>query len=74
MASYLNLRIASDLGNRFRPYAEKLKWSDAKFTEEALRTICEMIEQPLKRVVPDIVIQIDALKLAGSPLQSGIAK
>ncbi len=66
MTSYFNLRIHAPTGDRMKPYAAALGWSPNRFAERCIAVLCDMIEQPSKRTLPDIVAMLDAVRAAGS--------
>ncbi len=60
MAKYLNLRIAAAVGERLKPHAEALEWTPNKFAEKCVQIVLDMIEDPSKRVLPEVVAMLDA--------------
>jgi len=77
MSQYLNLRIRRPTGDRMKPHAAALGWSPNYFAERCVATLCDMIEDPGRRTLPDIVAMLDALlaasrqPLPGAPTPSG---
>lgn len=66
MASYLNLRIPTELGERLKPHAEAIGYTDNKFAAECVAAICDLIEYADARNVPRIVVQVDAVRRAAA--------
>jgi hypothetical protein len=64
MPQYLNLRIPDPTGDRLKPHAAALGWSPNYFAERCIATLCDMIEDPGKRTLPDIVAMLDARRAA----------
>ncbi len=64
MPDYFNLRVPGPTGDRMKPHALALGWSPNGFAERCIATICDMIEDPSKRTLPEMVAMIDALRAA----------
>jgi hypothetical protein len=64
MASYLNLRIPTELGERMKPHAAAIGYTDNKFASECIAAILDLIDYVDARNVPRIVVQVDAVRRA----------
>lgn len=60
MATYFNLRIAKAVGDRMKPHAEAMEWTPNKFAEKCVQIVCDMIEDPARRTIPELVAMLDA--------------
>ena len=74
MSSYLNLRIASAVGDRLKPHAAALNWSPNAFAEQCVVAVLDMIEDESLRTVPDMVVMLDAKRNRSRPSLGGAVK
>lgn len=74
MSSYLNLRIASAVGDRLKPHAAALNWSPNAFAEQCVVAVLDMIEDESLRTVPDMVVMLDAKRNRSRPTLGGAVK
>ena len=74
MSSYLNLRIAIAVGDRLKPHAEALNWSPNAFAEQCVVAVLNMIENEASRLVPDMVVMLDAKRNRNRPALGGAVK
>ncbi|XHR27848.1 MAG: toxin-antitoxin system HicB family antitoxin [Chthoniobacteraceae bacterium] len=73
MSRYLSLRINAKVGERIAAHAKELQWSSNQFAEKAIEAVCDIIEKPESRNLPDFITMIDALhahQKAPVPLKS----
>ncbi|MDD5350289.1 MAG: hypothetical protein PHQ12_08780 [Chthoniobacteraceae bacterium] len=60
------------MGDRVALHAKALHWSSNQFAEKAIEAVCDLIEKPDSRNLPDFVAMLDALranKKAPTPLK-----
>jgi hypothetical protein len=74
MSTYLNLRIASAVGDRLKPHAAALNWSPNAFAEQCVVAVLDMIEDESLRTVPDMVVMLDAKRNRSRPALGGAVK
>jgi hypothetical protein len=74
MSTYLNLRIASAVGDRLKPHAAALNWSPNAFAEQCVVAVLDMIEDESLRTVPDMVVMLDAKRNRNRPALGGAVK
>jgi hypothetical protein len=74
MSTYLNLRIASAVGDRLKPHASALNWSPNAFAEQCVVAVLDMIEDESLRTVPDMVVMLDAKRNRSRPALGGAVK
>jgi len=67
MSKYLSLRINARVGDRIAPHAKALYWSSNQFAEKAIEAVCDMIDEPGSRSLPDFVTMLDALRDDSKP-------
>ena len=65
-----NIRVGESLAAKAEANAKKLHWSFNQFGQEAIRVICEMVDDPKARVVPEVVLMIDNAELIRSVQQA----
>ncbi len=58
---YLSLRINAKVGERMTAHAKELQWSSNQFAQKAIETVCDMIEKPESRNLPDFIAMLDTL-------------
>ncbi len=68
MAKPTNIAVDAELAARLQPHAEALGWSSRKFALQCIEIICDMIEKPEARVLPKVVVMLDADKITPIPL------
>ncbi len=64
MSRYFNLRVPAETGDRMKPHALAIGWSPNGFAERCIAAICDMIEDPSKRILPEMVAMIDAIRVS----------
>lgn len=64
MSRYINVRINAKVGDRIAAHANELQWSLNQFAEKSIEAICDIIEKPEARNLPDFVTMLDALHAA----------
>ena len=62
MSRYLSLRINARVGERIAAHAKALHWSSNQFAEKAIEAVCDLVEKPDSRNLPDLVAMLDALR------------
>jgi hypothetical protein len=73
MSKYLSLRVNAKVGDRIAPHAKALHWSSNQFAEKSIEAVCNLIENPDSRDLPDFITMLDALRIekkSPSPLKS----
>jgi len=73
MSRYLSFRINAKVGERIAAHAKALHWSSNQFAEKAIEAVCDLIEKPNSRDLPDFIVILDALqahKKEPTPLKS----
>lgn len=65
-----SVRVRIDIADRAEHPCKVLRWSFNQFCEYAIENLCEMIESTEKRVLPDVVLQIDALRIPREMLRN----
>jgi len=58
----ISVRVEETLAKRAEGHAKLIGWSTTRWCEQAIECLCDMVEDPSKRVVPDIVRQTDILR------------
>jgi hypothetical protein len=67
-----NVRVAETTATRAEAHADLLGWSFNRFGEKAIEILCDMIEHPEKRVLPDCVRMLDTLRTTKAPALEGV--
>jgi hypothetical protein len=61
-SDFKTVRIEKILADRATKHADLIGWSFNQFCENAVKVFCDMAEDPAKRVVPDVIRQIESLR------------
>lgn len=58
----ISVRVEENLAKRAESHARLIGWSTTRWCEQAIECLADMVEDPAKRVIPDMVMQADFLR------------